>query len=119
MHRATQAILENFAILADASAHPFAVAEDLETVFPDIEEVILIDIALGKASVDVGAGGDATVHQHGADRDACTAEVEPIADLALIGSHIGLAAELGIDFSLLAGGHDEVHQLLELFVIEL
>ena len=53
VHSSTEAILIDFAILADAFSHPIAIAEDLETVFPNVEEVILIDIALGKAPVDV------------------------------------------------------------------
>ena len=43
-----------------------------------------------------------------ANGDARAAEVEPIADLAFVGSYVGLAAELGVDLAFLARQRDEV-----------
>ena len=79
----------------------------------------MIDVALDIAAVDVGTGGDGAIDEDGADGDAGAAEIIPVADLALIGTDVGLAAELGVDLSFLAGGDDEIHQLLELRIAEL
>ena len=56
MHCPAEAVLIHLAVGARAMFHPCTVAEGLETVFPNIEEIILIDIALHIAAVDVGAG---------------------------------------------------------------
>ena len=62
VHRAAKAVLIHLAVGARALFHPCTVAEGLEAVFPNIEEVILIDIALHIAAVDVGASGDGAVN---------------------------------------------------------
>jgi hypothetical protein len=55
VHGSTEAVLIDFAALANSSFHPATVAERLETVFPNVEEVILVDVALDKQlPVDVG-----------------------------------------------------------------
>ena len=56
MHCSAQAIFEHLAISARALPHPGAVAEGLETVFPDIEEIVPIDVALHIAAINVGTG---------------------------------------------------------------
>ena len=119
VHGAAEAVFINLAILADACFHPITVSEDLESIFPYVKEIVLIDVALGKASVDVGAGGNGAVHEDGSDGDAGSTEVIPIADLALVWPDVGLAAELGVNLAFLSGGDDEIHQLLELFIVEL
>jgi hypothetical protein len=119
MHGTTKTILEDFTILTDASAHPIAISEYLETVFPNVEEVIPIDVALGKTPVDVRAGGDAAVNEDGSDGDTGTAKIEPVAYLAFVGADIGFTTELGINLSFLSGCNDEIHQLLELLIVEL
>ena len=119
VHRAAKAVFKHLAVGALARLHPSAIAERLETVLPHIEEVVLRDVALHKAAVDVGAGGDGSVDKDGTDGDAGTAEIEPVADLALVRTDVGLTTELGINLSFLASGNDEVHQLTHLLAIEL
>ena len=53
MHCSAQAMFEHLAVGARALLHPGTVAERLETVFPDIEEIVLIDVALLEAEADV------------------------------------------------------------------
>ena len=119
MHGTSKAVLEHLAVGARALFHPSTVAEGLEAVFPNIEEVVLIDIALHIAAVNIGASGDGAVNQDRTDGDASAAEIIPVADLALIGTDIGLATEHAIDFPLFSGRHDEIHHLAELLVTEL
>ena len=69
MHCSTETILEHFAIGTLTSLHPLAVAERLETVFPDIEKVVLIDIALSKAAIDIRTSGNRTNRGPCARRD--------------------------------------------------
>ena len=119
MHCSAKAMLEHLAISAGACFHPGAVAERLETVFPHIEEIVLVDIALYITTVDVGTGRDGAINQNGADGDARTAEIEPVANLALVGPDVSLATELAVNPPLLSCGDDEIHQLAELFIAEL
>ena len=119
MHRAAKAVLVHLAVGTLASLHPSTVAEGLEAVFPNNKEIILIDIALHIAAVDVGASGDRAVNQDRADGDTSAAEIIPVADLALIGTDVCLAAEHAVDFPLFAGGYDEIHHLAELLITEL
>ena len=119
MHCPAETILKDLAISALTRLHPLAVAERLETIFPDIEKIVVVDVALHKATVDVGASGNGAVHKNGADGDTRTAEIEPVAHLALVRTDVGLATELAIDFAFLSGRNDEVHQLAELFIAEL
>ena len=46
MHGAAETLLEVFAGGAHSAAHPGAVAHDLEAIVPDIQQVVLIDVAL-------------------------------------------------------------------------
>ena len=84
VHRATETVFKHLAIGALSRLHPLAVTEGLETIFPDIKKVVFINIALHKTSVNVGTGGNGAVNQYRADCDACTTEIEPVADLALV-----------------------------------
>ena len=119
MHRPAKAILKHLAISALSRLHPFAVTEELKTVLPHIQKVILIDVALDIAAIDVGTSRNGTVNEDGADGDASATKIEPVADLALVRTDIGLATELAIYLPLLSGGDDEIHQLAEWLVIEL
>ena len=119
MHGAAKAVLVYLAVGARALFHPFTVAERLETVFPDIKEIILVDVTLHIATVNVGAGGNRAVNQDGSNGDASTAEIIPVAHLALIGTDVCLATEHAIDFPLFSGGYDEIHHLAKLLVAEL
>ena len=64
MHGATQAVFIDLAIGALPRLHPGAVTEGLETVFPNIKEIIFVNVSLSKTPVNVRAGGDGAVHQH-------------------------------------------------------
>ena len=119
MHRPAETILKDLAISALTRLHPLAVAERLETVFPDIEKIVVVDVTLSKASVNIGSSGNRAVNENGADGDTRTAEIEPVAHLALVRTDVGLTTELAIDFAFLSGRDDEVHQLAELFIAEL
>ena len=119
VHRPTKAILIHLAVGALPCFHPSTVAEGLETVFPNIKKIILINIALRKATVDVGTSGNGAVNEDGPDRDACAAEIEPVTDLALVWTDVGLATELTVYLPFFSGRDDEIHQLAELFIAEL
>ena len=109
VHRTTEAVLEHIAVGALTRFHPLTVAEGLETVFPDIQEVVLINVALDKSTVDVRTSRNGAVNKHRADGDTRAAEIEPVANLALIGTNICLATELAIHPSLLSGRDNKVH----------
>ena len=119
VHRPTKAILIHLAVGALPCFHPSTVAEGLETVFPNVKKIVLIDIALRKATVDVGTSGNRAVDEDGPDRDACAAEIEPVADLALVRADVGLATELTVYLPFFSGRDDEIHQLAKLFITEL
>lgn len=119
MHCPAETILKDLAISALACFHPLAVAERLETVFPNIEKIVLVDVTLSKASVNIGASGNRAVNENGADGDARAAEIEPVAHLALVGANVCLAAELRVNLAFLAGSDDEVEQLAQLGTAEL
>ena len=46
MHSAAQAVFEMFALFADSLLCPTSVSEGFKAVFPDIVEVVPVDIAL-------------------------------------------------------------------------
>ena len=102
MHGTAEALLEVFAGGAHAAAHPVAFAHDLEAVVPDIQQVILIDVALFERAVNVRAGGNVAVKQHRADIDAGAAEKVAVTHLILVFAGIGFAAEFQVDTALLA-----------------
>lgn len=119
MHRPAETILKDLAISALTRLHPLAVAERLETIFPDIEKIVLVDVTLSKASVNIGASGNRAVNENGADGDTRAAEIKPVAHLALVGANVCLAAELRVNLAFLAGSDDEVEQLAQLGTAEL
>lgn len=56
MHTAALAVSEVSALGTLALPHPFTVAVGLETVLPDVHEIILVDIALMIVGTDAGTG---------------------------------------------------------------
>lgn len=64
VHSVSLTIPPVFASGALVAAHPFAVAVRSEPVFPDIDEVVLVDIALTVVGTDAGTGGDASVSEN-------------------------------------------------------
>ena len=51
--------------------HPLAIAIRMVAVFPDVHEVILVDIPLMVVGADAGTGADCAVGHHRAYGDAC------------------------------------------------
>ena len=119
MHRSAKTIPKHFAISTLTLLHPLPVAERLETVFPNIQKIVSVNVALHIAAVNVGASGNGAVNENRANGDTRTAEIEPVANLALVRTNVGLATELAIDFAFLSGRDYEVHKLTELFIAEL
>ena len=56
MHTATLTVSEVFTLGTLALPHPFTVAVGLETVLPNVHEIILVDIALMIVGTDAGTG---------------------------------------------------------------
>ena len=57
VHGTAEAVLVDLAVFANACPHPATVSERLETVFPHVEEVVLVDVALNEQlAVDVRTG---------------------------------------------------------------
>ena len=119
MHRSAKAILKHLAISTLTRFHPLTVAERLETVFPNVQKIIFVDIALHKATVDVGASGNGTINQDGTYGDTSAAEIEPVANLALVRTDVCLATEFAIYLAYLSGRDDEIHELTKLHIAEL
>ena len=113
VHCPAEAVLKHLAISALTRFHPSTVTERLETVFPNVKEIVLVDVALYIAAVDVRTSGNGTINEDGANGDARAAEIEPVTDLTLIGTNVGLATEFAIYPPLFSGRDDEVHQLAE------
>ena len=119
VHRTAKAIPKHLAISALSSLHPSAIAKRLETVFPNIQKVVLIDIALHKAAVDVRTGGNGAVNQDGTDSDASATEIEPVAEFTFVWTDIGFTTELTVYLPFFSSRDDEVHKLTELFIAKL
>ena len=62
MHGATKAVLVHLTVGARTLYHPSTVAEGLETVFPNIQEIILVNVALHITAVNVRTSGDGAVN---------------------------------------------------------
>ena len=84
MHTIALAIAEEGAIVTLACAHPLTVAIGLETMFPHIHEVVLVDVALVVVATNAGAGRDGAVDQDGTNGDACLTGVEVVAHFAFV-----------------------------------
>ena len=71
MHAVAMAETPVPALTALVPAHPFPVTERVETVLPNIHEIITVDIALMIVRPYAGTSGDAAVHKHRSHGDAC------------------------------------------------
>ena len=114
MHCTAKTVLKILTLAADPRTHPRAVAHELETIVPHIQKIILIDVALHEAPVDVGAGRDATVYQHTANVDARTAEKIAVTHLLLVFARIGFAAECQTDTVFTTSVGHKLHHLFHL-----
>ena len=77
VHAAATAVTEKLAVGTFARTHPLSVTIRGEALFPDVHEVIAVDVALMVVGADAGAGRDATVHKHRAYGDARLTGKEP------------------------------------------
>ena len=118
MHGASETLLEILARGAHPAAHPVAVAHDLEAVVPDLQQVILINIALSEGAVNVRAGGDVSVEQHGTDVDAGAAEEVAVANILFVFTCVCFAAECQVDFAFATRGGDKPQHLFHLRTAE-
>ena len=84
MHAVSPAIAEVLAVGAIAFPHPFAVSVGLETVFPYLHEVVLVDVSLVVVRADAGAGRDGAVYQYRAYRHSRLTGKEMIAHIAFV-----------------------------------
>lgn len=78
------AVAPEGAVGADAGLHPAVVAILLVAVFPDIHEIVGVDVALRVVAADAGAGADTAVKQNRGDADAGLAVEEIVAHLPLV-----------------------------------
>lgn len=88
-------------------------------MLPHIHEVVAVDVALVVVGTDAGAGGYRAVRQNGGDTDAGVAGIEAIAHLALVTAKEAFTAVADAQFAFAAGTTDEVHQTLEVAIIQL
>ena len=119
VHAVTLAIAEKGTVGTHTFFHPATISEGLEAVLPHVHEVVAVDVALVVVGTDAGAGGYRAVRQNGGDTDAGVAGVEAIAHLALVATEEALATVADAQFAFAAGTTDEVHQALEVAVVQL
>lgn len=81
MHATSLTIAEHVAFTTVLLVHPFSVSIKLETVFPHVHEVVLIDVALVVIGAYAGAGRDAAIDEDGADGDASLTEKAVVAHI--------------------------------------
>jgi len=93
--------------------HPGAVAVRLETVLPDVDEVVCIDVALIIIGPYAAASRDRAVDSDRGDGEAGLAAEEMVTNLALVSAEEALAAVAGVNATLFAGLRDEVHETTE------
>lgn len=119
VHAVTLTVAKKGTVGTHTFFHPATIAEELETVLPHIHEVILVDVALVVVGTNAGTGGDRAVRQNGGDTDAGVAGIEAIAHLALVTAKEAFTAVADEQFAFAAGTTDEVHQTLEVAIIQL
>lgn len=107
-----------FATGAVAFPRPSAIPHDLEAVFPDIEEIVLVNVSLDVISAERRTGGNGAVRKNGADVYTRAAEKRIAAGHLLIRAEKTFAAIVGVDSALLTGLPDEIENLLELGVVQ-
>ncbi len=94
VHSVSETVAPLLAFFALAGTRPAAVAERLETSFPNPVEIVLVYAALTETvAVDVGAGTDPAVDKNRRYVDSGMAEVSHLTHLFLIAAKISFAAE--------------------------
>ena len=119
MHTVTLAVAEEGTVSTEPSLHPAAVAEGLETMLPYVHEIVAVNVALVVIGTDAGTGGNGTVCQDRGHTDAGVTGIETIAYLTLVIAEKALAAVTDTQFAFVTGTGDEVHQPLEVAIIQL
>ena len=105
VHASTFAVAEEFAVVARCEfAHPLAVAVGLKAIFPNVPEIVVVDITLIVFATHTGACRDATIYKDAGYTHACGAVEKVVADLHLIIRHKALAGigDMQAFFALLA-----------------
>ena len=118
VHTIAFAEVEHFAVFARLClSHPIAVAVLLKAILPHIPELIMVDIPLVVLTSDTGASRDTAIDENRGDGYACGTLVEMVAHLAFVVAKKALARVTDMT-TCLSLGHDEIHQLVELVVVE-
>ena len=118
MHSVSFAVSPVAAFGARACLHPRVVSVGPEAVLPHVPEVVAVYVALRVVCTYARAGADAAVDQHRRHGYPGLASEEAVAHAPFVACHEAFAAERGVDASLLACGHDELHQLGDLGFVE-
>ena len=119
VHAPTLAVTPHVAVGTGSCLFPRTVAEQLETVLPDIPEIVAVDISLMVVGTDAAASRDASVVEHGAYGDTGLAEEGTVAHVELMTAEESLAAVFGFYAGFATCLINEIHQLVEVFVSEL
>lgn len=119
VHAAAFAVAPVLAVFAEVGFHPVVVAVWQEALFPDLYEVVCVDVALLVVMADACAGADASVDEDGGRCDAGCAAEHPVAHVAFVWSEEAFAAVGGVYVAFFACLADEVEQSSELFCCEL
>lgn len=112
------AVAPIFATSTVIFSRPSAVAHNLEAIFPDIEEIVLVNVSLDVIPAERRASGNGAVRENGADVDTRAAEKRIAAGHLLIRAEKTFAAIVGMDSALLTGLADEVENLSEFGVVQ-
>ena len=78
------AVAPHLAVFTLALPGPASIAHHLETVLPDVPEVVAVDVALVHVAADGGTAADGTVATYRGHLHAATAVEEIIADALLV-----------------------------------
>ena len=108
VHAVSSAVAKVLARGALACPHPFTVAVGVETVFPYVHKVVLVDVALMIVGTDAGARRNRPVYQYRADGDARLAIEQMVAYIAFVVAQESFASVADMDFFGLAGTLDEL-----------
>lgn len=119
MHTVALTVTPVTASLTVAGAHPFAMAVRIIALFPDIHEIVVIDIALVKVRADARTGGNGTIGHDRSYGDACLTMEEGVANVALIIAQKALTAVSSIYLPALASLANEVEKSTELIARQL
>lgn len=119
VHAVAFAVAPVLAVFAVIRFHPLVIAMWLEAMFPNIHEIVLVDIALLVVVADACAGTDAAIHEHRSHRYACCAAEHPVANVSFVCSEEAFASVGSVYLAFLTSLADEVEQSSELFSREL